>query len=173
MKSLPGRERGFTQIELLAVIKKHLCVAIVSVLALSVSVTARAQNLFVADQGSINEYTPAGVPGTFASGLNSALGLTFNSAGNLFVAENHGGGNIYEYTPNGTRSTFASGLYYPLGLAFNSSGNLFANVGDGYIYEFTPNGMRSTFASCVNTPTGLAFNTAGNLFAADQRDGLI
>ena len=54
--------------------------------------TARA-TLFSADDGSIYEYTPDGVRSTFASGLNQPRGLAFNSAGDLFVAEN-GSGNI-------------------------------------------------------------------------------
>ena len=50
--------------------------------------------------------------------------LAFNSAGNLFVADQNSG-NIYEFTPGGVQSTFASGLDYPYGLAFNSAGDLF------------------------------------------------
>ena len=37
------------------------------------------------------------------------VGLAFNSAGDLFVAD-FGSGNIYEFTPGGAQSTFASGL---------------------------------------------------------------
>ena len=45
------------------------------------------------------------------------LRLAFNSAGDLFEADN-GSGNIYEFTPGGAQSTFASGLSNPFGLAF-------------------------------------------------------
>ena len=44
-------------------------------------------------------------------------GLAFNSAGDLFEAD-EGEGLIYKFTPDGAQSTFASGLGYPVGLAF-------------------------------------------------------
>ncbi len=93
---------------------------------------------------------------TFDSGLSNPLGLAFNSAGDLFVADNNSG-NIFEYTPGGVKSTFASGLDYPDGLAFNSTGELFeGDGGSSTIYEFTAGGVRSPFA---NVPGGslLAF----------------
>ena len=46
---------------------------------------------------------------TFASGLSAPVGLAFDSAGNLFVADCVSG-IIYEFTPNGVESIFASGL---------------------------------------------------------------
>ena len=60
-------------------------------------------------------------------GWMDAVGLAFNSAGNLFVANwpEFPPGNIYEFTPGGAQSTFASGLNNPAGLAFNSAGDLF------------------------------------------------
>ena len=42
------------------------------------------------------------------------IGLAFNSAGNLFEADDSSG-NIYEFTPGGAQSTFASGLDGPRG----------------------------------------------------------
>jgi hypothetical protein len=48
-------------------------------------------------------------------------GLAFNSAGDLFVADDQvpiGSGKIYEFSPDGTQSTFASGLDNPGFLAF-------------------------------------------------------
>jgi hypothetical protein len=49
--------------------------------------------------------------------LNTPAGLAFDSAGDLFEADN-GSENIYEFTPGGTKSTFASVIYPPLSLAF-------------------------------------------------------
>jgi sugar lactone lactonase YvrE len=122
---------------------------------------------------NIYEFTPGGIRSTFASGLNQPFGLAFDSAGNLFEADQFSG-NIYEFTPGGTRSTFASGLNDPAGLAFDSAGNLFAaDEGSGNIFKFTPGGTKSTFASGLIAPTGLAFDSAGNLFAADLGSGNI
>ena len=80
--------------------------------------SAPAQNLFVGSGGDIYEFAPGGTQSIFASGLNYPDGIAFNSAGNLFVA-NEGSDTIYKYTPGGTQITFASGLNEPLGLAFN------------------------------------------------------
>jgi sugar lactone lactonase YvrE len=102
---------------------------------LLMAASAPAQNLFVADAGGGNvyEYTPDGTRTTFASGFIYPTGLTFNSAGNLFVGnENNNiygadlGNNVTEITPAGTQSIFAYPVYEPRGLAFDSAGNLFA-----------------------------------------------
>jgi glucose/arabinose dehydrogenase len=147
-----------------------VCVGAVLLIASS----AQAQNLFETDlhSGNIYEYTPGGARSTFASGLDEPIGLAFNSAGDLLVADYNG--NIYEFTPGGVRSTFASGLHSPAGLAFNSAGDLFeADLNSGNIYEYTPGGARSTFASGLDEPYGLAFNSAGDLFAAAWGSGNI
>ena len=142
-----------------------LCLAVISLICSSAS----AQNLFAVDvqgpiYGNIDEFTPNGVRSTVASGLDSAQGLAFDQAGNLFVADD---GIIDRFTPNGVRSTFAVGLSGPFGLAFDSAGNLFvADRFDGHIYKFTPAGVRTTFASGLSIPNGLAFDRAGNLFVA-------
>jgi glucose/arabinose dehydrogenase len=141
--------------------------------------TGTAQNVFVSCVGSdsIVEITPSGAQITFASGLNHPVGLAFDSAGNLFEAD-EGSGNIYEFINNygvlSSRPTlFASGLNFPFGLAFNSAGNLFeSDYNSGNINEFTPTETESTFASGLNGPEGLAFSGA-NLFVANQRSGII
>ena len=101
--------------------------------------------------------------------------MTFNIAGNLFVAC-VGNGHIYKFQPNGVRTTFASGLSYPYALAFDSGGNLFVtgwgNGGGGYVYKYTWNGLRTTFAR-LDAPLGLAFDSAGNLFVMDEDSGKI
>src|SRR5208282_990960 len=100
--------------------KKRLLASIISLLALSLPRMVMGQNLFVANaaNGTITQITLAGVPSTFASGLNFPLSLAFDSQGDLFEAD-EGSGNIYEFTPSGVRSTFATGLGSPEGLAFN------------------------------------------------------
>ncbi len=49
---------------------------------------------------------------TFATGLTNPRGLTFDSSGNLYVAEIGvpAPGDILKFTPGGTESTFASGI---------------------------------------------------------------
>jgi hypothetical protein len=120
--------------------------------------STQAQNLFVDTGGSsITEITPGGGESTFASGLYGPAGLAFNSAGDLFEADEDSG-NINEFTPGGVRTTFASGLSTPAGLAFNNAGDLFvASFFGGSIYEYTPGGSQSTFVSGLAAPTYLAF----------------
>jgi DNA-binding beta-propeller fold protein YncE len=75
-----------------------------------------AGNLFVTvwgnsssrNGGYIYKYTWDGLRSTFAE-LGAPLGLAFNSAGILYVADENSG-NIYKYKPNGARSTFAEGV---------------------------------------------------------------
>ena len=106
----------------------------------------------------MSEVTPAGVVSTFASGFDDPVGLAFDSAGNLYVA-NAGNDTVSKVTPAGVVSTFASGFDGPDGLAFDSAGNLYvANLGSNTVSEVTPAGVVSTFASGFNSPDGLAFD---------------
>ena len=83
-----------------------------------IAYSAPAQNLFVANNnGTITQITPGGAQSTFASGFSFPTGLAFNSAGNLFVADNTFG-SITKITPGGAQSTFVSGLNNPFALAF-------------------------------------------------------
>ena len=142
-----------------------LCLAVISLIC----ARASAQNLFAVDVDSIVEFTPNGVQSTFATGLNNPLGLAFDKAGNLFVADTGtytGTGSVYKFTPAGVRTTFASGLNFPFALAFDSDGNLFVAADETTIYKFTPTGVRTTFATVQSGAYGLAFDMAGNLFVA-------
>src|SRR5437879_3107006 len=134
-------------------ISRTLCLGAVILICASAS----AQNLFVtggdAGGGKILKFTWDGVRSTFASGLSAPGALTFDMAGNVFVAA--GGGQILKFTPDGVQSTFASGLDFPIDLAFDSTGNLFvADYGSGNIYKFTPSGLRTTFVSGLSWPEG-------------------
>jgi len=92
-----------------------------------------------------------------------AGGLTFDAAGNLFVADGH---SVSKFTVDGTKSTFATALKEPLGLSFDSKGNLFvSDLGSNSIYKFTPEGKKSTFASGISS-VGMAFDRSGNLFVS-------
>jgi sugar lactone lactonase YvrE len=134
-----------------------------------------AADLFVSDarDNCIYKITPDGTRSAFASGLNSPMGLAFDSSGNLYEAD-QGSGNIYKFNPSGLKTLFAGGLLYPSFLAFDTSGNLFgADQGEGIIYKFGPDGSRSIFASELHQPRGLAFDSSGDLFEADLGIGSI
>lgn len=72
---------------------------------LLIASSAQAQNLFEGDcnSGIVYQFTPGGVRSTFASGLGTAVGLAFNSAGDLFVSLGNYSGSIIEITPSGVR----------------------------------------------------------------------
>ena len=61
--------------------------------------------------GAIFKFTTNGTKSIFATGLSSPIGLVFDSAGYLYVAEN-GSGHIYKYTTNGTKSQFSVGCVF-------------------------------------------------------------
>ncbi len=152
--------------------------AVLSTGLLLAAASAPAQNLYVANYVTqdIYQITPGGVQTVFAPGMDFPVGITFDSSGDLFVANsannNPGQGYITKITPDGTQSTFASGLT-PQAVAFNSAGDLFeADYRSGNIYEFTPDGTRSTFASGFSFPIGMTFDSLGNLFVgAGYGDG--
>jgi sugar lactone lactonase YvrE len=139
--------------------------------ALLLASGASAQNLFVADYNAqtIYEYPPAGgSPTTFATGLDYPLGIAFNSAGDLFVANsalNGPGGYISEITPGGVQSTFVTGID-PVAVAVNGAGDVFeSDYHSGNINEYSPSGVfLSTFASGFSYPISMTFDQSGNLF---------
>jgi hypothetical protein len=93
------------------------------------------------------------------------LGLAFNSAGNLFVAND---ADILEFTPGGVQSIFATDIGGEAeSLAFDCAGNLFVTSKlQQKIYEVTPDGTVNVFATGTGTRGPLAFDSEGDLFTA-------
>ncbi len=170
-------------------------------------------NLYVADYGNhaIRKITSAGLVTTFAgkpgllasvNGIGNAarfnfpIGLTFDNAGNLFVADsrNH---TIRKITTAGVVTTFAgfagaSGntngagaaarFNYPFGIAADENGNLYvADLGNNTIRKITSSGVVTTLAGSAGESGSANGNGAtarfyqpfeiayqqGNLFVAD------
>jgi sugar lactone lactonase YvrE len=163
----------------------------------ALATSAYAQNLFVSinavsfnSDGGIFEYTPTGVQSTYAHGVTSPRGLTFDSVGNLFVAKtlgvhrapNLGIGTVLKFNLRNRVSTFggpANDFVFE-GLATDIAGNVFVMAQDvnspalaGTIYKFAPDGTRTIFGTTPGQSFGLAFDSAGNLFAADGLDQTI
>ena len=177
-------------------------------------------DLFVADSGNhvIRRITSGGSVTTFAGGaelwgavdgkgdqarFNGPVGLVFDQAGNLLVADsfNHA---IRKIAPDGTVTTLAGKLGEdgfadgpagnarfgaPAELAFDPNGNLF--VTDGWydtLRKITPDGTVSTVAGLVGTegstdgsyggarffnPYGLVATPTGSLIVSDTYNELI
>ena len=105
-------------------------------------------NTFPIVQGSskVFKITPTGQITVFRSGLTTILGLTFDSAGRLYVLENTTGnqfptpgtGKVIRIDPSGIRTLIASGLFLPTAITLGPDGALYvSNVGFGP----PPNGL--------------------------------
>ena len=171
--------------------KSRSFLSLVTTLAgcLLADLTAHAQTLYVSmnGTGSVKAVTSAFTVTSpaFATGLTAPKGVTFDSSGNLYVAENIDGtltSVISKITPAGTKSTYATGLQRPIDLAFDTSGNLFisdyigaANSGNAIMKVAPGGGAATTFVSGsqLNSPFGLAFNSTGTLFVSNRDNGSI
>lgn len=157
--------------------------------ALSMPITARAQNLYVASGGdeAIFEYTPSGVQSTYAQLKGHPFGLAFDLFGNLAVAvifqqtDVHLVSRVLKFDPLNNVTTLGNaGNSLFEGVATDSAGNVFVAAADvskknigptgevvaSIIFKFTPSGDRIVFASVPGQDYGLAFDSAGNLYAA-------
>jgi sugar lactone lactonase YvrE len=160
-----------------------------------------AGNLYVSDNENvlIRKVTPGGIISTIAgtgistysgdggpatnAALNFPAGMTFDSAGNLYIAD-QGNERIRRITPSGTISTVAgngngtfagdggqasqASLWAPSNIAFDPSGNLLiCDTSNNRIRRVTPGGIISTVAgngstgfpadgaTAINAPLGL------------------
>ncbi len=126
-----------------------------------------ADNLFFLSNGTAVQMTLSGSQTVFAGGLSSPCNLTFDTNGDLFVANDPGG--IYKIGPTGVPTLFATETD-PEGVAVDASGNVY--VADDFmqcIYKYTRTGVRSVFTTNVGSNCrNVAYDPLnGNLFEAD------
>ncbi len=134
--------------------------AVATALTLAPDASAAPGDLYASDllTNSIVVYKPNGSFSTFGAGftLNSPQGMTFDQAGNLFVADG-GSGNVYEYSPDGmTRTTVASGLSFPVGVALNGFDLLVSESTGDQVTRVAPGGAQSVFPVPVTAPLGVS-----------------
>ncbi|MGA9777252.1 MAG: PEP-CTERM sorting domain-containing protein [Limisphaerales bacterium] len=132
-----------------------------------------AGNLYATVGSGIEKFNSSGIGTVFASsGVSAPTGMAFDSAGNLFVA-NNGNQTIEEFSSLGVGSVYASlGAVATYGLACDSTGNLYVPTGnDNQIEEFNPSlGTWSSFASglpLLDYPANLTFDSAGSLYVVN------
>ena len=144
------------------------------------SVPAGAQTVFVVEgvSNTPNAYTNTllrfdgrgSAPTVVASGFNNPIGLAFDAAHNLYVADNYHG-QIAKVSPDGSNHTvFASGLPLPTYLAFDSVGNVFVATADpsNKVYKFAPSGQSlGSFPTSAVRTYGIAIDASDNVYVSD------
>ena len=109
--------------------------------------------------------------------LNGAQGVTFDSQGNLYVA-NYNTNQILIYNSQLIQtSSISKGLSGPNRLAFDSEGNLYVSNNKGNsitVYDPSGNQLTSrTITNRIKSPSGVAVDSAGNVFVCDNGSNLI
>lgn len=107
-----------------------------------------------------------------SSGLFTPLGMTYDAAGNLYVADVLSS-NILRYDPLGQATVvagLADGVVGPTSMAFDSTGDLFvANYLNSSIVRITPQGLVTTFADAADGlagPFGITVDSLNNVYVA-------
>jgi len=157
----------------------------------------RLVDLVASTNGSVNTITPTSV------GFYNVLGVTFDPAGNYYIAENTSH-IIRKVSPNGNVSVLAGsgvdtfsdgkgaaagvGDILSAGIISDSLGNIyFSDAQYNRIRKITPDGTVSTFAGSgraglydgkadiaeFNSPAGLAFDNKNNLYVVDVKNNAI
>jgi DNA-binding beta-propeller fold protein YncE len=116
--------------------------------------------------------------GQISNGLNNPGGMTLDSSGTLYVA-NQRGGNITIYPAGATSPslTLSQGLSQPVDVAVDTNGDVYvsnrANTPDIVIYppgETVPS--NTIMSNLIQIPTAVLFDATRNLYLADNVSGV-
>ena len=128
--------------------------------------------------------------GSAANQLKNPYRFTFDSSGNLYIADtyNH---RIQKWAPGASEGTTIAGgngygsaanqLHYPYGITFDASGNLYISDGNNNrIQKWAPGATEGTTvaggnssgsaANQFNYPRNITLDASGNLYIADQNN---
>ena len=109
-------------------------------------------------------------PILFASDLSGPFGLEFDQSGDLFVANENGGGTpsyISKIEPDGSTSTFAENFTGAAGLAINNSGVLHVSDDTNQVFQIDGSGNVTIFipsATGLSNPNAIAFDASDHLY---------
>ena len=105
--------------------------------------------------------------------LNYPMGMTFDSAGNLYVADRDAN-NVRRISAAGIISTVATGLTGPFAVAVDNNGTIYvADTAANRIVRILADGTPVTIAAGLNRPEGVAVDANGTVFFADTFNGRI
>ena len=137
-------------------------------------------NVYVGSGDSIIIFTPAGVSGTFATGLGPIGEMALDGNRNLYVvvgsSDDGGSYSLKKITPSGTPSTVVAKLAteYPdqNGLVCDSAGNIYlSNYDLGTITKITPSGATTPFLNGLDG--SLAIDKNDNLYVSNSIEPII
>ncbi|HUE03259.1 MAG TPA: Ig-like domain repeat protein, partial [Bryobacteraceae bacterium] len=124
--------------------------------------------------GPAAAFSPVAAATLPVTGINGALGVAVDAAGDLFVADFVGGVLLKLPAGGGAQTTVASGLSNPDGVAVDGVGNVYvAEAGANRVTELLAAGGTVTYASGLSNPNGLAVDGAGDLFIAVHSGGAV
>ena len=110
---------------------------------------------------------------TVQNGVTNPQALIFDSAGDLFVADQPG--SVTEYAPpyNAAPTTISNGVNHPQALAIDSRGDLFVANGSGSntvtMYSPPYTGQPAeTISSGIDDPVGVTLDSSSNLFVVNE-----
>lgn len=125
--------------------------------------------LYLSESGAnqVRRIEPDNSVTTYVTGLSSPSGLSFDTAGNLYVA-NQGDNSLVKFDANTLMTLFAS-VSNPEGLAFNANGTFYTtNQNTNTIYQVTLSGAVRSYAVGLNDPTGLTVDANGDFYLANR-----
>lgn len=116
--------------------------------------------------------TASASPEKLWDGFAAPVGMAFDAAGNLYVAE-WSAGRISRVAPDGGRTVFAE-VPSPSGLAIAPDGVVHvASYSGDAVYRVAPGSAPVAWVRGLGTPAGLAFDRAGRLLIANRRSNEI
>jgi hypothetical protein len=133
-------------------------------------------NSYSGNSVAIFDLDKIGAPqiGEIASGISGPAGMTLDSSGNLYVA-NQNAANVAVYAPNSVAPSLilSQGLTRPLGVAVDAAGNVWVsnrgNPASIVVYgpgQTTP--AETITNSMIRVPAEMFFDATGTLYVADN-----
>jgi len=120
----------------------------------------------------------AGYPNSstiLAAGLNTALGVAVDAAGNVYVAD-AGTRNISKIPISGGATVIeGSGFTVPYGVAVDAAGNIYVADNSANNIKKIPfnGGVPVIIGSGFNAPSGVAVDARGNVYVGDAGSGAV